>query len=351
MENTREKPEQRLLSKSIQRRRIRSLIQVSVGVGALILVLIKADGRGLVEALRATRLAYLPVAVLAALTVNWLMAYRWGLILRVRGYNVKTRRLFVYYLMSIFFMNFVPGGGVTGDIARLIYANREVRDRPFVLSTLVYERMVGLFTLLLVAFAATVAARSHLSESKVFYYGEAVLALPLLASAMLMSDYVSSRLGRLVRGIGKGTRFEWLGEGASKTLEAMSELRRHKKMLIQTFLVSVMVRAVWGIGWFIVAQAMGLSIGIALVMAFVSLVDLIRMLPISVGGLGVREWAIVMLFAEAGIEPEQALMFSFLVFAPIVLNAVAGGVIYTLRAGWLRPDATAAEVSTSGAEA
>ena len=312
---------------------LRGLVQVAIGVGALALVIYRADAGRLLEAIKATRLSLLPLAVIATVLVNWMMAYRWGLVLGVRGHHIKTHRLFVYYLIGIFFMNFVPGGGVSGDVARLIYVDREVRDKAFVLSTLVYERMVGLFTLLLIGFGATVAGRSHLPEGRVFYVGEAVLAVAFLASTMLMSDYLSSRLATLAREIGKRVRLERIGAAVSRTLEAISELRRHKKMLAQTVIVSVMIRIVWGLACFVVAQAMGLPLSLAVVIAFVSLVDLIRMLPISVGGLGVREWAVIVLFAEAGIGREQALMFSFLAFAPILLNAIAGGVLYIARAG------------------
>jgi uncharacterized membrane protein YbhN (UPF0104 family) len=113
-------------------------------------------------------------------------------------------------------------------------------------------------------------------------------------------------------------------------------------MLAATLGLSVVIRLVWGLGWFVVVQAMGLPLGLPVVFAFVSLVDLIRMLPISVGGLGVREWAIVALFAGAGIGREQALMFSFLAFAPMLLNAIVGGIIYTSRA-WLIPQASEPE--------
>jgi len=315
---------------------LRGLFQLLVGIGALALLIYKADARALLKAINDTKLAYLPLAVIATVTVNWLMAYRWGLVLRVRGHRIKTLRLFVYYLIGIFFMNFVPGGGISGDVARFIYVDREVRDKAFVLSTLVYERMVGLFTLLLIGFCATVAARSHLPESRVFYVGEAVLAVAFLASTMLMSNYLSSRLARIVRSIGKRTKLEKLGETASKALEAVSELRQYRAMLFQTVVLSVVIRIVWGLGWFVVAQAMGLPLSLPIVITFASLVDLIRMLPISVGGIGVREWAILVLFADAGIGRDQALMFSFLVFSPILLNAIVGGFLYISRAGVLR---------------
>jgi hypothetical protein len=51
-------------------------------------------------------------------------------------------------------------------------------------------------------------------------------------------------------------------------------------------------------------------------------------MPISIGGLGVREWTVIALFATVGITREQALTFSILAFAPIYLEAVVGGVLY-----------------------
>jgi uncharacterized protein (TIRG00374 family) len=219
--------------------------------------------------------------------------------------------------------------------------HRHEIDKAFVLSTLVYERMVGLFTLLLIGFCATLAARSHLPDCRVFYIGEAVLAVAFLGSTMLMSNYLSSRLARIARSIGKRIRLERLGETASKTLEAVSELRKYRAMLCQTVLLSVMI---WGLGWYVVAQAMGLPLSLPIVITFASLVDLIRMLPISVGGLGVREWAIIVLFADAGIGRDQALMFSFLVFAPILLNAMVGGLLYISRTGLLRAQPETPEV-------
>lgn len=316
--------------------RLRGVLQVFVGVGALALLFVKSDTRGLLEAIKATKISYLPLAVLATVCVNWLMAYRWGMILRVRGHLIKTHRLFVYYLIGIFFMNFVPGGGISGDVARLFFADREVHDKPFVLSSLIYERLVGLFTLLLLGFIATLASRGSLPDGQAFYAGEAVLALALVASTALMSEYLSSRLGRLAIWFGAKIKLQRLGIAAARTLEAVSELRKHKRMLIVTVLLSVLIRIVWGLGCFIVAQAINLPFSFFVIFSFISLVDMIRMLPTWGGGIGVREWALVALFASAGIAREQALLFSLLAFAPILLNAIVGGIIYTSSAGLLK---------------
>lgn len=328
----------------------RGLAQASIGAGALAFVLMKTDPRGLGEALKSTRWAYLPVSVAAAFAVNWLMAYRWSAILQVRGHRIQTRRLFVFYLIGAFFTNFVPGGSASGDVARLIYVDREIRDKPFVLSTLIYERLVGVFTLLLIGLIATLSSRAFDQYASTVYFAEAVLGLGFLAAATLMSDYVSSRVARLIRATGARFGFERASAAVARTLEAISELRRHRGMLLRTVLVSVAVRIVWGLGCFAVAQALDLPLGLPMVFAFMSLVDLLRLMPLSVGGLGVREWLIIVLFSGVGISRERALTFSILAFAPIYLTAITGGIIYVLTARIRRRDDPLSELELKRSE-
>jgi uncharacterized protein (TIRG00374 family) len=310
----------------------RGLLQATIGVGALALILARSDTHSLVEALKSTRFSYFPLAVVATLAVYWLMAYRWRMILATRGYQVGSARLFSYHLIGVFFGNFVPGGAVSTDLARLIYAYADVRDKAFVLSTLIYEKLVGLFTALLVGLLATLMSRSYLPEGHTVYIAEAALALGFLASASVMSDYLSSRLAKAATAISKKMRVERLGSAAARTLKAMSELRRYHGMVAGTVALTILVRIVWSLGFYVTALAMGLPLSLPLVFAFTSLVDLVRMLPVSINGLGLREWLLIALFANVGIAREQALMFSLLAFAPLMLAAISGGIIYIMRA-------------------
>ncbi|HKP88125.1 MAG TPA: lysylphosphatidylglycerol synthase transmembrane domain-containing protein, partial [Blastocatellia bacterium] len=224
------------------RLRLRGLAQALVGIIALALVIMKSDMRGLVEVIKSARVAYLPLALVASFAVTWLMAYRWGAILRVRIPRLKTRRLFRYYLVGIFFTNFAPGGGAVGDVARLIYVDRDVRDKAFVLSTLVYERLVALFTILLIGLVSTAASRAHLETDRAIVVGEVILGLAFIATASLMSDYVSSRLARLCRLTGARFNVRRMGEAAARTLEAISGLRKHRLMLAITVALSILIR-------------------------------------------------------------------------------------------------------------
>jgi len=311
---------------------LRALAQVMIGIAALVLIIVKSDARELAAALRNTRLSLLPIAVFASFAVTWLMAFRWRAILRANGMNLKTRRLFVYYLIGIFFTSFVPGGGVSGDVARLIYVDREVHDKALVLSTLVYERLIGVFTLLLIGLGSTLMTRAYGQTDRMIYLSEGILAIAFVIIAALMSAYVSSRLARLMRDVGRRMRMVRAAEAAARTLESVSILRQDSGLLLRTLVISVLIRIVWSMGCYVVSRAMGLPVDLLTMFAFISLVDLVRLMPISVGGLGVREWTVIALFATLGITREQSLTFSILAFAPIYLNALVGGVLYISRA-------------------
>lgn len=307
---------------------LRGLIQAIVGLGALGFVFVRSDTRGLIDALRNTRVAYLPLAIGASFAVTWLMAYRWGVILSAQGERLRTGRLFVYYLIASFFTSFVPGGGVGGDVARLVYASRDLRDKAFVLSTVVYERLIGVFTLLLIGLIATLATRASGQSDPRIYASEAILAVAFVAIAALMSNSVSSRLVGVIRRIGARGNASRIAEAAARTLEAISKLRSDRRLFVRTAALSVTIRIVWSLGCYLVVVAMGLPIGLPILFAFISVVDLVRLMPISIGGLGVREWAVVVLFASVGVTREQALTFSILAFAPVYLNAIVGGILY-----------------------
>jgi glycosyltransferase 2 family protein len=328
----------------------RGLVQLVIGIGALALLIAKSDVRGLLDAIRSAHIVYIPVAIAASFAVTWLMAYRWQAILEVRGNRFKTYRLFAIYLVGIFFMNFIPGGGVSGDVARLIYVDREVRDKAFVLSTLVYERLVGGVIILLLGLIASIASHND-AQTRRLVVTEIILALGFVAAAMLMSEAVSSRLAKLCRAIGKRFKMDRFGQAAARTLEAISELRHHRVMMLSTVGLSVLVRLVWGSGCYVVALALDLPLSFATVFVFISLVDLVRMMPISIGGLGVREWLLIALFASVGLTREQALAFALLAFAPIYCNAITGGIIYILMARLKQPVRPVAELDLKGSGA
>jgi len=215
----------------------------------------------------------------------------------------------------------------------MLYVSREVRDRAYVVTTLLYDRFLGMFVLLLVGMVAAIASRSYLPAGVLLYCIEGVFIVAVLISLFLMSEYLAGRLSAFALYLGRLMRMEGVAQGAARVLDGMSEVRSRTDIILQTLVVSLLMRIAWTAGFVVIAQAMNLGLDVILIFAFIAIVDLIRMLPITPNGLGLREGAMVLLLGQVGIGHERALMFSLLSFAPLLLLAIVGGVIYMFRGG------------------
>jgi glycosyltransferase 2 family protein len=61
---------------------------------------------------------------------------------------------------------------------------------------------------------------------------------------------------------------------------------------------------------------------------FIPVVTLVSMIPISLNGMGLREYAFVALFTGIGVPAESAVALGLLSSTVIILSSLPGGVVY-----------------------
>ena len=85
-------------------------------------------------------------------------------------------------------------------------------------------------------------------------------------------------------------------------------------------------------GGALVVDAVGKSIGTDLPVSFwfaaVPLVALAMVLPISIGGVGIREGGLAVLLAPYGVPPEKAVAIGLLWFLVTIVSGLVGGVMF-----------------------
>tara|TARA_Y100001980_G_C14547228_1_gene327672 strand:- start:1921 stop:2625 length:705 start_codon:yes stop_codon:yes gene_type:complete len=78
--------------------------------------------------------------------------------------------------------------------------------------------------------------------------------------------------------------------------------------------------------------SMGLFIDLISITFFMAISSLVALLPISFSGLGTREAALIFLFSHINFSPENAIIFSFLIFFTFhVFGGVIGYICYSLN--------------------
>jgi uncharacterized membrane protein YbhN (UPF0104 family) len=76
------------------------------------------------------------------------------------------------------------------------------------------------------------------------------------------------------------------------------------------------------------ARALGVALDILALSVFIPIISLLSMLPITMYGLGVREYAFVVLFSSVGLPREASLLLALLWFLVTLLASVPGAFLY-----------------------
>jgi uncharacterized protein (TIRG00374 family) len=98
------------------------------------------------------------------------------------------------------------------------------------------------------------------------------------------------------------------------------------------FVLSIIVHLLGVLTYFLIASALAIDVSVATIGWVRSVVILLTMLPISVSGFGVREGALILLLRPDGVQEDNAIAFSFLVFAVTFLFAgVIGALLKIAR--------------------
>jgi uncharacterized protein (TIRG00374 family) len=248
-----------------------------------------------------------PLLLLAAVVVagadRLLMVVKWYPLLRVQNVAVSLARATRAYLASGVAHYFLPAS-VGADVLRAAVLGRAGRFIIEVGASIVAERALGLVASALMSLVSlALALRLGLPVELIFPWallavvaGCAILVLPLNKNVLRVVRG-SKTLLRLGRARGLLERFA----------ETYSIYRREMVMLVAMGGLTVLeqffpIAILWLLG-----KALGIPVGFVAVVIAVPLTLFVVRLPISFGGLGVGEGALVYLLGLFGISPTEAL--------------------------------------------
>jgi glycosyltransferase 2 family protein len=246
---------------------------------------------------------------------------RWRLILRhVIGADPPYRRLFGIYYASVFFTQVLPSIG--GDVVRVLYGRMLGSTSGRLIISVVLDRGVALAALLLVALLA-------LPFLDPFDQGHTVLrSTGFVAGGGLLAAYGGCFLMRAVRGastIWNGLPY-WirdLAESGAWSLTSGTGLYRLIPLSALVHLLSIAA-------FFVTAHAVQVPLTVPVVLAVVPILLLAQVLPISIGGWGVREAAAVALLGMTGVDAASGLLVSIMFGVLLLLGTLPGALFWLI---------------------
>jgi uncharacterized membrane protein YbhN (UPF0104 family) len=124
-------------------------------------------------------------------------------------------------------------------------------------------------------------------------------------------------------------------ERAERAAASVLALAARSRLILGVMLLAGVVQVMRIYVHFLVAQALDIRLPHAALWAFVPILAVVAALPVSLNGLGVREWAATVLLPSVGVAPGAAFAWQLLTYAVAVVLSLAGAVFFlrdTVRA-------------------
>ena len=290
------------------------------GASAVILLIAVAwfvDVGNAVTLLRQTDWRWLIPAVLMVQLQIVLSAWRWQITAaRLCQVFPLRRAVSEYYLATV--ANLSLPGGVAGDAAR-VYRNRQSGVLSVAVHSVVLERLAGQLALFVVSVVGWLMW-PLLMQTSVPEFGIRVLAITfglivLIGVGILISiKFAPNWIAKAILNFGPAFRSAWWSD---------------RQWLVQGVL-SLSIVLTYALVFLFSSYAISAPLPLPAVVSIVPLVLLSMLIPISVGGWGIREAAAAVLWPLAGLSSEAGVATS-IIYALISLVACVPGLLLLFK--------------------
>jgi glycosyltransferase 2 family protein len=283
----------------------------------------KVDLNEFAAVLRNARLDYLTGAFVMIWLAHYICIFRWRMLMRPLMPVLSLARLMGIYCIGLFF-NLAFPTVVGGDVVKMYYAGKPSRLYAQSFAATFLDRDAGMLAMMMIACGGFLAHPLEVPGIPVGLFVWGGTSLFVLGNVALFTPFLHRFFSRLLQRCG-------LSRVAAK-IDAISDafqiMARHRLVLFGSLLISLtnqlfVIAVTWGM-----AEGLHLGVPLPYFLVFVPVVTLISMVPVSLNGMGLREYAFVTLLSGIGVDREGSVALGLLSSAMLIVSAVPGGIIY-----------------------
>lgn len=276
---------------------------------------------------------WLGLALVLTLVGVVLSAARWQQVLHALDIRPRLGHLVSYYFAGQFVSNVLPTT-IGGDVLRISRLSKEQRDdeegKPIgaaeTFASVVIERLTGWLVLPVLTFAGLALNPGLRGLDRATNLAVAIALVTLAGLVLILlvagNPKLGGRLGRK--------------EGWRRFIDAVhlgvARLRARPPTALGVITVGLVYQFVLVLAAAAAAEALGLDIGLTVLLAFYPAVLISQVLPIGISGLGIRESAFVVFLSPLGVQPEQAVALGLLLYLLNLGASLAGAPAFALGA-------------------
>jgi uncharacterized membrane protein YbhN (UPF0104 family) len=305
-----------------------AMLKAGFAGGILFWLFHKVNAPHVWDCMREAHLAPILIGILLCESTILVAAWRWQQLLSAFQIKGRFRALFCIAQMGQFFMIFLPGP--TGDdLTRMLYISRLAKGRVVEACTSVaIDRLIGLGSILMLAVICIPFQWELLASTVITHW---------MAVAIVTFGGITVMAGIFFFLVGHPTRLWFQHQLHSLPAKGFRDevariwglLCDSKPAVARVITAAVGTQILVCTMFYLAGVAVGLRVPMLIWMGVVPIILAASAVPITVAGIGVREYLLVLFLGVlANADQEKALAASLIVFAMILIVSLLGGIVY-----------------------
>lgn len=247
---------------------------------------------------------------------------RWNILLKAVGIHAKFKDLFILYWISLFYNIFLPGS-IGGDVVRIYDLSKFTGNLNGSIASVVMDRLLGMIVLMMIAVAAVLAG-VHL----VFSQSLVLLVVLFLAGfAFILALLLLPNLRNTLSSLIPAKIMMLLQKKMTQMLDTFSLYRNSPRVLLVSVLWSFILQLNVIFYYYLIGKSLGVSLHFFYYCIAIPVAQVITLIPISLGGTGLREITFIGLFHQFKVSAESAFSLSILGFILAAIFNSFGGLL------------------------
>jgi len=318
-------------SKRIQT--LTTLLKIVLATGILTYLVMRLESQSGFTRLRyGTKHWGLLLGAAGLVTIGFSLSFvRWYLLVRALKLDFHLRDALRLGSLG-YLLNFISPGSVGGDLFKAVFLAREQPEqKTAAVASIIIDRAVGLYAMLLVACFGIYLAEGGLSQNMALRTIASLIRFAaLLGTVSVVSLMFPGTTGKRVQKL--FARLPLVGETCVHLIQAASAYRHHRRILFSAIAIAIvthclLVSAFWAIERGLPVQAATFRQNLVLVPTSL----LAGVIPATPSGLGTMEAAVELLYRATGASAGDGTMVA-LAYRVATLVMASVGAIYYLTA-------------------
>lgn len=282
-------------------------------------IIYKTNFYNLLLVIKKIDIYYLALTIIILFPILLNKAWCWNYIKKAQGIKYSLKDSFLMHCSSLYIGVLTPGR--VGEVAKVFYLKKDGYSIGKSLVGAILDRLTDFIFLLFVFFMGS------LFYITIFRNQVLIFAIGLVVATIIL--LVCYRTGILKWFFQKAINFlvpeKYKESWGINLQDFINDLRNFSfRDYFMFFFITIISWLLYYLQMYIIAEGLNLNIPFLYLSFAVTITGLATLLPISVSGIGTRDFVLILMFAPFGIAKESAIIFSALILSMTLLATFIG---------------------------